>query len=98
MKVKPPSHLTNAGKKLWNDIFAEIEFDAPALLLLQLMCEQYDRLNEARAILAREGITMTDRFGQVKAHPAIAIEVSSVAAIGRAFRLLGFDQQPPIGS
>jgi P27 family predicted phage terminase small subunit len=96
--LKPPSHLTSAGKKLWRDIAAETaELDAPARLLLQTLCEQHERMNEARMILAKEGIITTDRFDQTKPHPAISIEVNAIAAITRCWRLLGFDLQPPIG-
>jgi P27 family predicted phage terminase small subunit len=98
MTIKPPEHLTAAAKKLWRTIVDEVELDGPALLLLTTMCEMHDRMNQARAVLKREGILAKDRFGQLKPHPACSIERDSAAAMMRAWRLLGFDQQPPIGN
>ena len=97
MKLKkpaPPSHLTAAGQKLWSSIFAENEFDAAALLLLATLCEQFDRLREAQSILKKDGVVTVDRFGQCKAHPAVAIESNAIAGLTRCWRLLGFDQAP----
>ena len=91
---KPPKHLTASGKKLWNSIFEESEFDAAGLLLLNTLCEQFDRMNEARAILKKDGLQVKDRFDQVKPNPALSVEVNAIAAITRCWRLLGFDQVP----
>jgi P27 family predicted phage terminase small subunit len=95
--AKPPNHLTADGKKLWQTIADDVELDQPALLILGTLCEQFDRMNQARLILKREGILVKDRFGQQKQHPACGIERDSAAAVMRAWRLLGFDQAPPDG-
>lgn len=92
---KPPAHLTPKAKKLWNAIFDDIELDAAALLLLNTLAEQFDRYNEARAILKTEGVIVTDRFGQKKQHPACLLERDAATGMMRAWRLLGFDQVPP---
>ncbi|HWE52463.1 MAG TPA: phage terminase small subunit P27 family [Bryobacteraceae bacterium] len=94
--TKPPSHLTAAGRKLWKNIAAEIDLDAAAVLLLTTMCESLDRMNQAKRILKREGVVFRDRFGQRKAHPACGIERDSAATMTRCWRLLGFDQVPPV--
>ena len=93
-RVKPPKSLTSAGRRLWREIAEESELDSAAVLLLNTLCEQFDRMNEARAILKRDGITAKDRFGQIKAHPAVSIEVNAIAAMTRCWRLLGYDQLP----
>jgi P27 family predicted phage terminase small subunit len=90
-----PKHLTAAGRKLWREIADEIELDRAASLLLTALCEQFDRAQQAREILSKDGIISKDRFGQDKPHPACAIEVAATAAMMRAWRLLGFDQVPP---
>ena len=95
MTTNPPTHLSSAGKKLFVRIASEIELDEPALLLLTTLCEQYDRMNQARELLKKEGIVVKDRFGQDKQHPAVGIEVNAAAGMMRAWRLLGFDQEPP---
>jgi P27 family predicted phage terminase small subunit len=93
-RPKPPKDLTPGAKRLWQRIFAEVELDSPAVLLLNTLCEAWDRLQEARALLARDGIVVKDRFQQDKPHPACAIERDAAATMTRCWRLLGFDQQP----
>src|ERR1035438_6070419 len=96
MKQQQPKHLTAAGKKLFREISDEIDVsDRAASLLLMTLCEQFDRMNKARAIIAKDGVIIDDRFGQKRAHPACAIERDATAAMMRAWRLLGFDQAPP---
>ena len=89
---RAPQHLTDAGRELWKKIAGDSELDEPALLILQTLCEQFDRMNEARALLKAEGIVVKDRFSQPKQHPACAIERDAAAAMMRAWRLLGYDQ------
>lgn len=95
--IQPPKHLTPEGRKLWKTISDDVELDQPALLLLTTLCEAFDRMNQAREVLKRDGILVKDRFGQEKAHPACGIERDSSASLMRAWRLLGFDQAPPVG-
>jgi P27 family predicted phage terminase small subunit len=89
---RPPDHLTDEGKKLWRKIAADTDLDEPALLILQTMVEQYERVLEARQLIKLDGIVVKDRFGQQKQHPACAIERDANAAMMRAWRLLGYDQ------
>jgi len=94
-RVGAPKHLTAAGRKLWREIADEIEIDRAASLLLTTLCEQFDRAQQAREILRKDGIITQDRFKQDKPHPACAIERDATAAMMRAWRLLGFDQEAP---
>ena len=93
-KPRPPAHLTVEAKKLWQRIFDENEVDEAALLLLNTLCEQWDRMTEARAAIAKDGAVCRDRFGQSKASPWISIERDAAATMTRCWRLLGFDQVP----
>lgn len=62
--------------------------DAAGALLLQSLLEAYDRLQQARRILAAEGPMLRDRFGQAKPHPALAMERDARAQLHGALRLL----------
>jgi P27 family predicted phage terminase small subunit len=85
----PPSHLTAEAKRLWAQLIAEYSIDdAAGRVLLQTALESYDRLAEARELLAREGIVVADRFGQAKAHPATAVERDARAQLLAALRAL----------
>ena len=52
-------------------------------------CEAHDRSHQARELLERDGITINTRHGEVKVHPAVAIERDSRIAFMRAIRELG---------
>jgi P27 family predicted phage terminase small subunit len=93
---KPPKDLSKEAKALWRQIFSEVELDSAALLLLNLMCQSWDRMAEARAAIAKEGAVIAGRFAGTKvANPWCGIERDSAATVTRAWRLLGFDLQPP---
>jgi P27 family predicted phage terminase small subunit len=92
--AKPPAHLSEDAKEKWRKIFAEIEIDTAAVLLLDTMMEAWDRMQQARAAIAKDGATVAGRFG-LKASPWISIERDAGATVTRCWRLLGFDQAPP---
>ncbi len=94
MKSTAPNHLTAASKKIWKAIFEDYQIDPAAELILVATLEARDRREEARALLAKEGTVQTDRFGQKKPHPSVAIERDAAGTLMRGWRLLGFDQEP----
>ena len=96
MKAPPkaPGHLTAASQKLWRAIVADYQIDPAAEMILLAVLESRDRREEARAGIAKDGATVTDRFGQKKPHPSIAIERDAATTMMRGWRLLGFDQEP----
>ena len=62
--------------------------------ILRLAAEAIDRSEEARTILAAEGIVV--RSGDaVKAHPAVAIERDARLAVARLIRELDLDVEAP---
>ncbi len=76
-------------------------FQPHQLRVLQVAGEAWDRKEAARLQLAGEGLTLRDRFGTVKAHPAVAIERDARTAFIRAVRELALndddapDNRPP---
>jgi phage terminase small subunit len=63
-------------------------------MLLQLAGEAWDRCEQARHELAKDGLTVPTRNG-LKAHPCIAIERDSRLAFARLIRELDLDVDPP---
>ena len=57
-------------------------------LILQSALEAFDRVQEARALLKKEGSVTKDRWGQSKQHPASLVEASARAQMHSALRLL----------
>lgn len=96
---KPPKTLTPEARKLWQAIFDESEMDAPALALLNILAESFDRMRQAQAHIKKNGIVFEEKTaaGNVhyRANPACAVERDAKSNLMRAWRLLGFDQVPP---
>lgn len=85
----PPSHLSAGSQAFWSRVVTDYELDeAPARELLRLCCEAMDRCEQARAQLERDGLTVTDRYGQTKPHPCAVIETQNRLAVARLLREL----------
>lgn len=95
MKLKAPAHLSAESKELWRAIVNGWALDEGGLLILRVALESFDRLNEARALVERDGAVIKDRFGNLKAHPALCTEKEARLGLLRAWRQLGLDVEPP---
>lgn len=86
---KPPSHLSQTAKAMWGRIIRDFEIDdAAGLSLLRAACEAFERGDDARRIIKREGAVIKDRFDQLKPHPAVAIERDARGQLISALRAL----------
>src|SRR5688572_26321777 len=88
---KAPAHLQPATKKWWRQVVADFGFDDHHFRLLQLACEAWDAAQQARAAIAREGQTYTDRFGAPRLRPEVNIERDARIGFARLVRELGLD-------
>lgn len=68
--------------------------DDASLIILESALEAFDRMRQAQALLAEEGLVVKDRFGQDKAHPAAAIERDAKGTMLRHIKALGLDLEP----
>lgn len=87
----PPSHLSAAAKRWWKCVVSEYRLEEHHLRLLTAAAEAWDRMNEARALVDRDGIVDRDRFGQKRTHPCVAVERDSRLAFARLLRELNLD-------
>jgi P27 family predicted phage terminase small subunit len=87
---KPPSHLKTATRRWWKMVLENFDLEESELPLLEAACVSWDRACEARRLIDEQGLTVSDRFGQLKANPACGIERDSLATYGRLIRQLGF--------
>lgn len=87
---KAPAGLKLAGRRLWRSIVVDYQLEPFHLAILKTACECVDRIEEARAAVEAEGLTIEGRFG-AKAHPALAVERDSRVALLRALRELSLD-------
>lgn len=95
MKEKAPKHLTAATRRWWERVADEYELEEHHRRLLTLAASAYERAEEARVILDKEGLTYTDKHDQPKARPEVGIERDSRIAFARLLRELSLDVEPP---
>lgn len=93
--LKPPKHLRPETAAWWLSVADAFALEAHHLRLLTLAGEAWDRGQEAREMVAAAGPYFTDRFGQPKAHPALAVERDSRLSFARLLRELALDVDPP---
>jgi phage terminase small subunit len=94
-RVKAPKHLKAPTRKWWLGVMAEYDLEPHHVRLLTLAAESWDRAQQAREILDREGLTYLDRFEAPRSRPEIAVERDSRTAFARLLRELALDVATP---
>ena len=90
-----PKHLRDETRAWWRSVVETYDLEAHHLCLLLLCCEAWDRGQEAREQLKRDGTYYSDRFGQPRAHPAVNVERDARISFARLLRELDLDVEPP---
>jgi phage terminase small subunit len=91
--TKAPSHLRTATRRWYLDVLEHFDLEEHHERLLRAAAECWDRLQQAREVLAKEGIVVPGRYGP-RAHPAVAIERDTRLAFARLLRELDLDGEP----
>jgi P27 family predicted phage terminase small subunit len=94
MPKQAPQHLRKPTRDWWRQVVSDYELEPHHVRLLTLAAEAWDRAQEARETIDREGAYYQDRFGQPKGHPALATERDSRIAFARLMRELDLDGSP----
>jgi phage terminase small subunit len=91
-----PKGLSVEAGKRWAVYNGEYEFDAVQLHVLEAALEAFDRMRQAQAEIRENNgrVTFEDRWGQVKPHPAVAVEAQSREQYTRLIDKLGLDLEP----
>jgi P27 family predicted phage terminase small subunit len=93
--LKAPAGLSASARAWWRKLMTEYGIaDAGGLLLLQSALEAFDRMRQARDLIAKHGAVTVDRFGQLRPNPATTIERDSRAAMLAALKQLNLDLEP----
>lgn len=85
-----PAHLSREAKAHWKRICTDYELTADAAILLQSALEAWDRSQEARRIVAEQGMVIENRM-----HPAMTEERLQRASFAQIMRQLGLDVVAP---
>lgn len=93
-KLKSPQHLGPAGRQLWQDLQAAYNVsDPPGLALLLSACESRDTIEVCAREIERDGLTLKDRFGMQRAHPAAQIQHQARSSLIRALTALNLSPE-----
>jgi P27 family predicted phage terminase small subunit len=90
-RIHAPSHLRPETRAWYRSVVAEYELQSHHLRILQLCAEAWDRSREARALLEKDGLVCTNKYGETRPHPGIQIEKDSRSAFLRGVRELALD-------
>ncbi len=88
---KVPKHLRKPTQSWVKSVLSDYEIEEHHFKLLLSAAECWDRITAAREIVDAEGMTYTDRFGQPKARPEVAIERDNKTLLARLIRELALD-------
>lgn len=91
----PPRHLSTSTKRWWKVIVSQYELDGSALKLLTMAAECWDRSEQCRVIIEREGPIFTDALGNPRKHPGINIELDAKINFARLVKQLGLPTEEP---
>ena len=69
-----PVVLTGERARLWADVRARFMLEPASENILRNACESLERAAQAAELVTRDGATFVDRFGAIRANPAVAIE------------------------
>lgn len=85
---KAPNSLGDSGKEWWKKAVKLFEFSAPELALLEEAALCLDRLEQARAVIDRDGLTYLDPKRGPRMRPEVVIERDCRAAFARLCKQL----------
>ena len=94
-KIPVPAYLQQKTCTWFSEVLKDYELEPHHVRLLTLAAEAWDRCQEARKILGREGLTFTDRFSAPRVRPEVAVERDSRLAFARLLRELALDVEEP---
>ena len=92
---KPPRHLKPATRRWWLSVVTDWELEEHHVRLLTLACEAWDRCQQARELINRDGLTTPTGSGGAKLHPAVRVEQDARTGFARLLRELDLDVDAP---
>ena len=83
------------ARSWWRKLSREYEIsDEAGRLLLLMSLEAFDRLRGAQRAIKKDGVSVKDRWGQVKPHPLLTTERDARAQMLMALKQLNLDVEP----
>lgn len=93
--LKAPRTLPAVARKFWLQVAKDFELERHHETLLTSAATLLGRAYQAREILDRDGLTVTNRFHELKEHPMVAVERASLLGFKTVLREMGLDVSIP---
>lgn len=90
-KPQAPKHLKPETAAWYVEVLTDYQLEEHHRRLLLLAGESFDRGTAAREAIDKHGLTYTNRHGEERPRPEIAIERDARIAFARLLRELGLD-------
>ncbi len=90
-KNNAPGFLRPATRRWFNEVCENYELYPHHLRILTIAGQAWDRLTMAREALKKDGLFTKDRYGTVKQHPGVKVELDNMMLFIKAVRELGLD-------
>lgn len=97
-KPTAPAHLRAATKRWWLSVATTWTLEEHHIRLLTLASEAFDRCQQAREQIARDGLTVPTKAGGPRLHPCVRVEQDARLAFARLLRELDLDVAAPAES
>jgi len=99
VKLLAPAYLQPATRTWWESVVSRWTLEDHHVRLLTLAAEAWDRGQQAREAILRDGLTVDTKMGGVRAHPALRVENDCRLTFARLIRELDLDlEAPPVAS
>jgi P27 family predicted phage terminase small subunit len=95
LAAEPPAHLSDEAAAWWRSVLEDYSLEPHHLKLLQAAAEAWDRCQQAREAIAKDGLTCRDANANLKAHPCVAMERDARTLFARLVRELDLDAGAP---
>ena len=90
-----PGHLSAEAKRMFENLCSEYGIsDTAGLRILRTALEAWDRCQNARRQIDKDGMVVRDKFNQLKPHPLLPVERDSRAAFLAGLKALNLDLEP----
>lgn len=92
--AKIPEHLSKEMKKFYKDTCSSYNLEPHHLIILCKACECLDRSELARLEVEKDGLVVSDRYGSLKPHPCVKMELDNKNTARLLLRELALDIEP----
>lgn len=91
---KAPTHLSRGARRWWRAIVENYDLEPHHVEILTAAAEAWDRKEEARGLIAEDGLVIRNRSGVPMTHPAVQVEDSAALRMAHLIRQIGLDATP----